>query len=78
MDKRRLRLYERSKLRYYYAIICCDSAGGLRGLRAFCRSKGALGCRQSLQLTQACGGHGVRNASLGREPCKALPPHLAL
>ena len=27
MDKRRLRLYERSKLRYYYAIITCDSAG---------------------------------------------------
>ena len=31
MDQRRLRLYERSKLRYYYAIITCDAAGeGLR------------------------------------------------
>lgn len=27
MDQRRLRLYERSKLRYYYAIITCDAAG---------------------------------------------------
>lgn len=27
VDQRRLRLYERSKLRYYYAIITCDSAG---------------------------------------------------
>lgn len=31
VDQRRLRLYERSKLRYYYAIITCDAAGeGLR------------------------------------------------
>lgn len=28
MDQRRLRMYERSKLRYFYAIIACDSAGG--------------------------------------------------
>lgn len=38
VDQRRLRLYERSKLRYYYAIITCDSAGecawwGRRGMQ---------------------------------------------
>ncbi|EFN57460.1 hypothetical protein CHLNCDRAFT_57252 [Chlorella variabilis] len=36
VDQRRLRLYERSKLRYYYAIITCDSAATANRLYEEC------------------------------------------
>lgn len=52
MDKRRLRLYERSKLRYYYAIICCDSAGGPRMPHRSARA--AVYCQRLFAAQEGC------------------------